>query len=270
MELTRFYKKKQVSSADVRAIRNLLEDKFSWALHNASYYLCYPSECVSVAKLNEVDEVVKTKGQPQDFYVAFATQHGSKFNLETRRESRIEIRVEPAVDSPYDLLNAIEAALSLQLISQTSKDRVLASAFIAHSFQEDGSSYANELARFLGLLRIHSQSGRGFAPMKVSEKVTARLARHDLFFGIITPEEDYTWITQEMAAAASLKKDVFILKQEDVKLKEGILGDHEYIAFPKGQFSKTFIPILEGLNELRGIESGICHPQKDPIEPPRP
>jgi hypothetical protein len=59
-----------------------------------------------------------------------------------------------------------------------------------------------------------------------------------------------------MATGAALEKPVFILKQLDDDLKEAILGDHEYISFPKGQLSKTFIPILEGLNELRGFESG--------------
>jgi len=73
-----------------------------------------------------------------------------------------------------------------------------------------------------------------------------------MFVAIATPQGDFTWITQEITTAATLQKFIFILKEADVSLKEGILGDHEYIPFPKDQLSKTFIPILEGLNELCG------------------
>ena len=57
-----------------------------------------------------------------------------------------------------------------------------------------------------------------------------------------------------MAAATALNKPVFILKQTDVSLKEGILGDLEFIPFPKGEISRTFIPVLEGLAQLRGVD----------------
>ena len=95
------------------------------------------------------------------------------------------------------------------------------------SFTDDGTSYANELARFLTLLEIRCESGRAFSPKRVSDKVNARLAKHDMFVAIASPQEDYTWITQEIATAAALKKHVFILKESGVDLKEGILGDHE-------------------------------------------
>ena len=79
-----------------------------------------------------------------------------------------------------------------------------------------------------------------------------------MFVAIATPQEDSTWIIQEITTAATLDKYVFILKEADVTLKEGILGDHEYIPFPKDQLSKTFIPILEGLNELCGRTANLC------------
>jgi hypothetical protein len=85
----------------------------------------------------------------------------------------------------------------------------------------------------------------------VAEKIKNRLAKHDIFIAIVTPQDDQTWLIQETTAAEMLKKPIFILKQEDASLKSGILGDYEYIQFPVDQISKAFIPILEGLQELK-------------------
>ena len=125
------------------------------------------------------------------------------------------------------------------------------SAFLAHAFDDEGSQYAYEVTHFLELIGIRSQTGRGFSPDSVSEKVQKRLEKHDIFMVIITSQEDPTWLNQEMTAARYLKKPIFILRQKETPLKLGLLGDHEYIQFPKGQISKTFIPILEGIQELQ-------------------
>ena len=52
-------------------------------------------------------------------------------------------------------------------------------------------------------------------------------------------------------------KPIFILKQSDVELKSGLLGDQEYIPFAPGELSKAFIPILEGINAIAGIPTEL-------------
>jgi hypothetical protein len=101
-------------------------------------------------------------------------------------------------------------------------------------------------------LRVYS--GRVFSAKKVSEKVEKHLARHDIVVAILTAADDNIWLIQEMTAAATLNKPLFILKQDDVTFKEGLLGDYEYIPFPPGQITSTFIPMLEGLAEIRGLD----------------
>lgn len=258
MDLTRYYHKKRLSSADIRAIRDLLTSpsSFNWALSYGKYSLYYSSQFYSVDSIKEVDQVVQQNGQPDDVRVAFASQGGRMFTLETRADKRITITVDNKEDAPEKILDAIEPLVSLELLGDV-RQRLLTSAFVAHGFNEEGTAYANQVARFLALVGIRCQSGRSFSPGSISDKVLTRLTKYDLFFAILTPQEDFTWVTQEIATASALRKDVFILKESGVTLKQGILGDHEHIPFDKGHIPTTFIPILEGLNELRGIENGI-------------
>ncbi len=157
-------------------------------------------------------------------------------------------------DPPEKILDAIEEGLGLKRYGDVPVGRVIGTAFIAHGFHEHGQNCANELARFLGLLGIRCYSGRAFAPQSVSNKVQTGLAQYDVVLAIVTPQENKTWIDQEMAISKVLGKDLFILKQADVDFVPGILGDHEYIPFPEKELSKTFIPILEGLAVISGVE----------------
>lgn len=143
-------------------------------------------------------------------------------------------------------------------LAQATRGGPTSTAFIAHAFDDLSHNCANELARFLSLLGIRCYSGRAFAPTRVSDKVNTRLAAYDLFFAIVTPRDDYTWLTQETSTAAALNKPVFILKQSGVSIKEGLLGDQEYISFEDTEISRTFIPILEGINAISGRELEVC------------
>ncbi|HUY87310.1 MAG TPA: hypothetical protein VMV10_01115 [Pirellulales bacterium] len=257
MHLTRFYVKKPISTAHIRGLRDLLGSSFSWAFSYANYCIYYESEYYSVYDMAEVDSIVVKKGQPLNMWIALNSESGEMFQLETRTNDRISISIDKS-QQPEQILDALATLLSLEPLTLNSSSRLLLSAFIAHGFTDDGTAYANELARFLGLLGIRSQSGRAFSPSSVSDKVKSRLAAHDLFFAIVTPQQDFTWITQELATAAALRKQLFILLQEAVALKEGLLADHEYIPFPPSQFPRTFLPILEGLNDLFHVEGGLC------------
>lgn len=252
MNLTRYYHKKPIDSGHVRAVRDVLSSSFHWEFAYANYCVYYTSEFYSLDHIAEVDQIVAEKGQPKDVRVAFTSKGGRTFNLETRDPGRMSITVDNKEDPPSKILDAIEPVLSLESLGEVPRGQTISSAFVAHAFDDEGHKYANELARFLQLIGIRSESGRAFSPARVSDKVNMRLAKHDMFIAIVTPQEDHTWITQEIATAAALKKYLFILKQSDVVLKEGILGDHEYVPFSKDQISKTFIPILEGINEIRG------------------
>lgn len=256
MKLTRYYQPKQFDAGYIRAVRDVLTTSFDWGFAQANYELYYASEIYRIEKIKEVEKIVSDVGQPTSVRVFFKSQGGRTITIDTRDGGRISIDVYNRSDPPTKILDAIEPVLSLELLGELPTDQTVSSAFLAHGFNNDGTKYANELARFLALLGIRCESGRAFSPSPVSEKVNARLARHDMFVAIASPQDDYTWITQEIATAAALKKHVFILKEASVQLKTGILGDHEYIPFPKDQLSKAFIPILEGLNELSGESIG--------------
>ena len=255
MQLTRYYKKKQIEGGHIRGIRDLLSNSFDWSFARANYSLYYPpSQHYSIDAIKEVDAVIAKHGQPTDVFLMFTSQGGRICNIETRVKDRISVQVDNKGDAPEKVLDALEPVLSLELLGELTTGQQISSAFVAHGFTDEGTTYANELARFLALLGIRCYSGRSFSTGRLSDKVSIRLGKHDAFFAIVTPQEDHTWITQEIATAAALKKPLFILKRLGVTLKEGILGDQEFIAFPEGHLSKAFIPILEGLSELRGLE----------------
>ena len=252
MKLTRYYHKTLFDAGSIRALRDVLKSSFQWGFSEVKYDLHYPSEHYALNKIEEVDGTVSSLGQSTNVRIFFKSEGGRTLTVDTSDDGRIAILVDNRDDPPQKILDAIEPVLSLEKLGERTTNSVIVSAFIAHGFNDEGTSYANELARFLSLLDIHCESGRAFSPRRVSDKVNSRLAKHDLFVAIASPQEDYTWITQEIATAAALNKHVFVLKESGVDLKEGILGDHEYIPFPNGQLPKTFIPILEGLNEITG------------------
>jgi hypothetical protein len=204
-----------------------------------------------VEKIDDADKIVASNGQPADFEVRFTSRGGRTILINTLIPSRIYIEVNNRSDPPEPILNAVETVCGLKPLAESTRGPA-STAFIAHAFNDLSQHLANELARFLSLLGIRCYSGRAFAPTRVSEKVNSRLVAHDLFFAIMTPDDDYTWLTQETSTAAANSKPVFILKQADAELTPGLLGDQEYIPFAPGEFAKTFIPILEGINATSG------------------
>lgn len=248
--------------AHIRAVRDLLMKKYNWEFASAEYILRFPSRFYTVTKIDDADEIVRTNGPTGDFQARFVSQGGRSLTMDTGGTGPISIALNSLSDAPEPILNAVETACQLEAYGD-SLGGPASSAFIAHIFDDASHALANELARFLTLIGIRCTSGRAFSPARVSDKVNKRLASHDLFFAIITPHEDYTWLTQEISTAAALSKPLFILKREDVDLKAGMLGDHEFIPFETGCFSKTFIPILEGIGEICGHESAMLQTRQE-------
>jgi hypothetical protein len=254
MILKKFYESKEVDLGSIRAVRDTLMTSFNWGFASAKYDLFYAAEMLSCNLISEVESVIKDQGNPARIWFQLKSQGGRTFLLDGTDPSRIVIEINNKKDPPSAITAAIEPALQLVSIDVVPVSLALASVFVAHSFDMGGQNYANELSRFLTLNGLCVYSGRAFSAGKVSEKVQSHLAKHDIVVAILTESEDPTWIVQEMSAATALEKPLFVLKQEGTAFKEGLLGDMEYIPFPLGEISRTFIPILEGLAQLRGMD----------------
>ena len=157
-------------------------------------------------------------------------------------------------DSINALFRAFEETFALLTLrppvetdEQTAKRRTV---FVAHSFDERGKSYAYEVIKLLSLLGFQVTTGEGYSPEGVSTKVRKRLLAQEVVIAILSKREDSTWLTQEAAGAAFTNKPLILLIEEEVAFKAGVLGDLEYIRFSEGQISTTFVPLLEGLQEL--------------------
>jgi hypothetical protein len=262
MILTRYYARKPIEIAHVRAVRDLLTTKHDWGIATAKYGLQYLSGHYSVDMIDEAEKVVAANGPPNEFLIRYTSQGGRTLVIDTRKPKPISIELNNKETTPEHLLNAIETILGLESITESTKGPA-SSAFIAHAFDNQSQNLANELARFLTLLGIRCASGRAFTPARVSEKVNTRLAAHDLFFAIVTPHDDHAWLMQETSTAAAYSKPIFVLKQTDVDFKAGLLGDQEYIPFAPGELSKAFIPILEGINAIVGRPNQLFPWQSD-------
>lgn len=121
--------------------------------------------------------------------------------------------------------------------------------FIAYRFDDTGQYCADQIATFLRLMGFNVLTGRSYSPQSISNKVKERMDKQDIIIVIHTNGEEITWLTQE-TLLGSVKKPLIILKQQDANFKPGILNDFEYIEFIDRNIQTTFIPILEGLNEL--------------------
>jgi len=123
-------------------------------------------------------------------------------------------------------------------------------AFVAHSFDDRGKSYAYEVIKLLSMLDFQVTTGEGYSPEGVSKKVKRRLLAQEVVIAVLSRKDDSTWLTQETAGAAFTDKPLILMIEEGVTLKPGVLGDLEYIRFSEGQISMAFVPLLEGLQEL--------------------
>jgi hypothetical protein len=132
--------------------------------------------------------------------------------------------------------------------------RLIDSTFIAHGFDETGKRYASEVRLFLEALSIKVETGEYFEPGSVPDKVKSRIEGCDMFVAIVTPQDNQTWITQETVFADSKGKQPFVLVDNTMDYRAGMLGENEYIAFTPGWISEGFVKILQGLNKLRGSE----------------
>ena len=61
-------------------------------------------------------------------------------------------------------------------------------------------------------------------------KVLRRLKAQEVVVVVVSRREDQTWLTQETTLASVTGKPLFLLVQNDVEFKPGILGDIEHIA----------------------------------------
>ncbi len=250
MRLKRYYRKRPISVGRVRAVRDVLLATLKWELTQTRFTLYYPAEECTIHELSELEEAAKHRGEPKCIHALFRTADRQFLCIETCDPSTITIEVYARDGTPDVILEAVEPILALAPIDEVPQEVTVSSAFLAHAFDDEGTQYANEVARFLTLTNIRTHSGRAFSPESVAQKVQERLAKYDIVIAIISRQEDPTWLIQEAIAAKVFKKPLFILKEDSAEWKAGLLSDFERIPFPSGQISKTFVPILEGLAEI--------------------
>lgn len=124
--------------------------------------------------------------------------------------------------------------------------------FLSFRFEETSSNYADLVRRFLELSGIEVVTGERFEPRSISEKI-AELLTSDLNFGvlIVTRYGESMWTRDEVNRLWGEEKYVIILVEEGASFKQGLQADIEWIQFPEGHISDTYIKILEGISYIR-------------------
>jgi hypothetical protein len=96
------------------------------------------------------------------------------------------------------------------------------------------------------------RTGEEYQPNQVSDKIRGLIDLSDLFFAIVLPQEDRSWITGELHYAFHKGKEPFVLEESGSGYKAALLGDWENIRFNAGHISESFTKILEGFRRIRG------------------
>jgi hypothetical protein len=126
-----------------------------------------------------------------------------------------------------------------------------ARCFVSFRFDDHSKALAFELKEFLELVGVDFVSGLGYEPRSISEKVLGRLAEPlDLFIVIFSSTGDSAWLNQEIGVARGRKISVLVLKEEASDADFGMLGDTEYLSFPRDMISRTFVGVLQALSYL--------------------
>lgn len=240
MKVKRYYRKQPLEPACVRAIHDVLQSRLKWKISNVEFILYYPEEELTITDIEQLDSAVDYREEKPTCISALIENEEQMFvDLATCDPETITIEVDPKENPPDSIIAAIEPILSLSPI--TAKKEIK-SAFLAHSFDDEGNQYANEIARFLNLNGIITKSGREFSPDSISQKVRNRLSKNDIFFVILSPKADNSWLIQEMTAAKLLDKPIFILKQEEVSINLGLLGTKNTYHFRRDRYRELLFP----------------------------
>jgi hypothetical protein len=101
------------------------------------------------------------------------------------RQDRLEVAI--ARNTAFkikELFSRIEEVLSLKTLVPTLPSEEepprKKTAFLAHSFDPLGKSYAYELVKYLSLLGFEVSTGEGFSPERISKKVRKRLTSREI------------------------------------------------------------------------------------------
>ncbi len=254
-----------------RVASSVREDRRAQAIEefdlNTSYNFSTISQTINTWDSDEFRDAIRGLSGPilaLDAEVAYFEDVPYSADLEqasppafklTYRADFIEIGLaRNSAENMRTLFSQIEEVFSLETVKPKSLDEQDAirkrTAFLAHNFNQKGKSYAYELVKFLNLIGFEVSTGEGYSPESISKKVKKRLTAQEVIIVIASEKEDDTWLIQEAAGATFTGKPVMMLVEEGVEFKPGIHGDLEYINFRQGEISSTFIPLLEGLQEL--------------------
>ena len=127
--------------------------------------------------------------------------------------------------------------------------------FVSFRFDEHSKALAFELREFMELVGVEFVSGLGYEPRSVSEKVLERLSEPlNLFIVLFSSSGDSAWLNQEVGVARAFNLSILVLKEESSNVDLGMLGDTEYLLFPKDNISKSFVGILQAFSYLRKLD----------------
>lgn len=250
MKIKRYYLKQSIELVEIRSILAVLMTDLKWQITENKFVLYYAGEDVEIDQVDDLRIVVDQRGRPACVFGSFQSAAFDLVEIQTCGSDVTVMTVDRKDGAPDEVFGRVEPMLGLKRITEAISQSIR-SAFIAHAFDDEGRRYASEVSRFLELLDIKNESGVGFSPQSVAGKVTERLARNDMFVAIVTPQKDTTWLIQECITAKVTKKPVFLLKRDDVEFKSGMLGDLEFIPFPCGHVSETFVHILQGVRAIK-------------------
>lgn len=244
MRLKRYYRSQPIDLNGIDAIRAVLNQTIT---EGRVYRLEYPAEVIEVNTFDAVKEQFAHRGPPSGVEISAKSSGGRFASFDATNRAYIVLEYRSNQVQPEGPVGSIEARLGLKRL-----ERMIRTAFVAHGFDKKGEDYARKVADFLRLVGIEPITGQPFEPNNVSDKVRRRIDDNASFFAIGTPQDDQTWIIQETTYAESRDKYPFLLIESGTTLKQGLLGDREYIAFPEGHISESFISILQGLQKLQG------------------
>lgn len=257
MELKRTYKIKELNFAPFKLVLEEIENKGYKIKDQQRYDQTFGYEEIATDRLGDFLRISEERGHTLDFLISIRFEgkgyiHGELILLSIPLADRLSIKC--SMDNHSDLvdtLNYIEKIFDLEQyreeIPTKEKERTI---FLAHGFDDRSKSYAYAVVKFLELLGFKVITGERFTPERVSTKVKERLKKQEVVMTIWSEKEDFTWLVQETSGATFLEKPLIVLVEEGLEFKPGVLGDIEYIKFPKDHISESFISIMEGLTEL--------------------
>lgn len=120
--------------------------------------------------------------------------------------------------------------------------------FLTYRFDQDTTSIALKVQRFLGLLDVEVVTASAREPRSIGEKVLAKVDRERDFIAVVVSSSgECPWTPDEIGRASAHGAVIVPVVEDGSRFADGLFGNLQPASFAPGHVGDAFLPLLEAV-----------------------